>query len=498
MSKRELMFLIIIILGASVIRLWDLGSVGFNNDEAIYSGQAATLAGYKEFAQYFSIYRAHPLLLQYLISVLFSNFGINDTIARIIPALLGIFSIAVTYVIGKILYDRKVAMVSALVVAILPYHIIISRQVLLDVSLSFFFTLTLLFVVLHLNKPKNVYWLYLVGVSAGLSFLSKEVGLFALIATIVCMFLSKTLSFKNLVILISSFLLASSPYWIPILTIQEAHDAALSYWLWQTSRDPNQPDSFYFNIISQEALGYILTGLFSLSVIYALKTRTINEPRIFVLLLWICLPLIFFQFLAVKGYAFVAPLVPAFVILAVSFLFNVWIQRIRYHKIIVAVLVPLIFFFSGPPLHYILQIPPIHLVGSGGEPYTREGAIWIRNNILDNGTFLALDTRTANIIKYYSNNNAYALHANKNPAYSTVDNADIPILNGKINYLVYDVYLARQFPYLKEETKLLDELITKYGGIPIHTEYEHTTDDSRKTTLKPALIIYSLNNIQEN
>jgi len=105
-SKLEFSLLVLIIISASLIRLWDLGAVGFNNDEAIYSGQAATLAGYNEFQNLFTIYRAHPLLLQFMISILFGNFGISDTIARILPSVLGIFTIILTYLIGRTLYDR--------------------------------------------------------------------------------------------------------------------------------------------------------------------------------------------------------------------------------------------------------------------------------------------------------------------------------------------------------------------------------------------------------
>ena len=144
-SKQELWIIILIIISATVLRIWDLGSVGFNNDEAIYSGQAATLAGHKEFSEYFSIYRAHPLLLQFMISILFGIFGIGDVIARIIPAILGILTVIVTYLIGKVLFNRRVATVSALVIAILPYHAIISRQVLLDVSLVFFLHIVTIF-----------------------------------------------------------------------------------------------------------------------------------------------------------------------------------------------------------------------------------------------------------------------------------------------------------------------------------------------------------------
>jgi hypothetical protein len=497
-SKQELGILILIIIFASVLRLWDLGSTGFNNDEAIYSGQAATLAGHKESQQYFSIYRAHPLLLQFMISILFSNFGINDTIARIIPAVLGIFTIIVTYLIGKLLYNTKIATVASIVIAILPYHIVISRQVLLDVSLSFFYTLLLFSIARHFRRPNDVIWLYSIGICSGLSFLSKEVGIFALIASIICIILIKSFSLKNLIIIVASFLLASSPYWIPILTIQEAHDAALAYWHWQTSRDPNQPDSFYFTLISREALGFILTGLFILSVIYAFISKTIKKPEVFILLIWVAIPIILFQFLAVKGYAFLAPVVPPFVLLGVSFLFSEWMQKIPYHRIIIIVLIPLIFIFSGPMLHNFLDIRATHLVGSGGEPYSREGALWIRDNIGDKGVFLTLDTRTANVIKYYSNNNALALHSNNNPAYTRVNNPDLLILNHKIDYLVYEVYLAEQLRYLKDEAKELSQLVTKYNAIPIHIEYETYVDNHGKKLMKPGLIIYSLNPNKED
>jgi hypothetical protein len=149
-------------------------------------------------------------------------------------------------------------------------------------------------------------------------------------------------------------------------------------------------------------------------------------------------------------------------------------------------------------LHYLFQIPPINLVGSGEEPYARDGAIWIRGNVPQEAVFLTLDSRTANIIKYYSNNNAVSLHANKNPAYIEVVSPDLPILNGEIQYLVYEVYLAEQLPYLKEEAREMRQLITKYNGSAIHTEYETNMDINGKKLIKPVLIIYSLGTIKED
>lgn len=498
LPQKEFLLLILITIGAFIPRIWDLGATGFNNDEAIYAGQAATLAGYNEFQKHFSIFRAHPLLLQFINSLMIGTFGINDTIMRIAPAIFGTFTVVVTYIIGRLLYDRKVALLSSIVLTILSYHILLSRQVLLDVPLSFFYTLTFLFVIVYLKKPNQMIWPYFIGLSAGLSFLSKEVGIFALISSIVCLSIVRTISFRNILIIISIFLLASSPYWIPILLIPEANEAAIKYWNWQRSRDPNQSDLFYLNIISQEAVGYVLTGLCIFSIIYAVKSRNIRQPKAFLLLIWISIPLALFHFLAVKGFAFVLPTIPAFVILGISFLFSQWVRKIRSYRILLIAIVPLIFAFSGPPLHYLLQIPPIYLVGSGEEPYARETAIWIKDNIPDEAAFLSLDIRTANIIKYYSNINAFSLHANQNPSYAQVEQPDLAILQGEINYLVYDVYLAERFGYLKEEKSEMEELVLKYDARPIYTVNASYTDKSGNNLLKPAIIIYSLHTMNEN
>lgn len=488
--KKEWLLLIIILLGASFIRLWDVGGDGFNNDESIYGGQAASLAGYKEFEEHFSIFRAHPLLLQYMVSIVFANLGIIDSAARMIPAAFGILTVLVTYLIGKQLYDTKVALTAALVLAFLPYHVVLSRQVLLDVPLTFFFALTLYFLICYLKRTECVHWLFFTGASAGLAFLSKELGIFALVVSIICLFLTKSITIKRICVIMSTFLFASSPFWLPIMTVTEAYDAAVAYWNWQTSRDPNQPSDFYFILIWEEALGYVLTGLFCLSIVYSVKIGSIKEPKVYVLLLWIVIPLVVFQFLTVKGYPFLSTTIPPFVLLGVSFLFSNWMRKVAHYRIVAIAIVPLIFVFVGPMLHYIFHLPPIYLVGSGGEPYTRASALWIKDN-LPQGVFLTLDTRTANVIKFYSNNDAIALHSNNNPSYRHIENPDLPILHGKINYLVYEAFLVDRLPYLKEESRELDQLIVKYNAVPVHEEYE--TVDGKNLT-KPALVVYVLNN----
>ena len=55
---------------ATFLRFWQLDRVGFNSDEAVYSGTAASIAGNDGDAPMFPIFRAHPLFFQILLSVL--------------------------------------------------------------------------------------------------------------------------------------------------------------------------------------------------------------------------------------------------------------------------------------------------------------------------------------------------------------------------------------------------------------------------------------------
>jgi hypothetical protein len=103
-----------------------------------------------------------------------------------------------------------------------------------------------------------------------------------------------------------------------------------------------------------------------------------------------------------------------------------------------------------------------------------------------------MDTPMANIIKYYSNNEVYSLHANKNPAYTKIANSDLSILNGEIDYLVFEKYRIEKAPYLEEEADELLDLVTKYGAIPIYSEYKTPASNAKNTT-DAAIIIYTLN-----
>ncbi len=381
--------------------------------------KSANLAGYHEFSEHFSIFRAHPLFFQFMVSLAFEVFDLIDTNARMISIIFAILTVYVTYLIGSNLFNKNVGLLSSFLLAILPYHIIVSRQAIVDVPYSFFFNLTLFFMIKYVaiirngqNNPGNLnlkneslrlskirdlsfskirslsfkdvihnkigaqIWIYALAVSSGLTFLSKEVGAIALISVLVYLRFRYKFGIINIIFVIGIFILTISPFLIVLTIREEASQNAFLYSQWQLSRPPNHPPSFYFDVLLS-SLGFVLSGLCILAIIYGVISKY-NRDTIILLLTWILIPFTFFQLWPTKGFYYMLPLIPAFVILGTSFLFTNLAKRIHITKkiiILIVVLIPLttgagilIFFPSGEHEY---------LAGSGGLPYAREAGQWI-------------------------------------------------------------------------------------------------------------------------
>ena len=67
-------------------------------------------------------------------------------IGRATTATLGILSIALTYLIGKRMFNQKVGVISALFFSIIPMHVWVSHLVNTDVPMTFFSLLALIFI----------------------------------------------------------------------------------------------------------------------------------------------------------------------------------------------------------------------------------------------------------------------------------------------------------------------------------------------------------------
>lgn len=494
--KNEIFILILIVIISFFLRFYGVGDLGFNNDEAIYVAQAASLADYEEFREHFSIFRAHPLLMQFFVSLSLSLLGISEISARLIPVLMGTGIVFLSYFIAKFIYSKKVAIVSAIIIALLPYHIIISKQVLVDVSFSFFLTLNILLLVIYLKGNTNKgLLLFLIGSCSGFSFLSKEIGLIVLIASIITISLSKKNYIKNITIILSTFLIVTSPYWISFLFIEDAQKSIIEYFNWQSSRPSNHDQIYYLEVLLKESIGYPLSFLVLIFYVHFIFHRKLwNSLTILIPFIWIPILFIFFQIVPIKNFTFLYSIVPLFVIVGISVLFNSQLNKIRFNNIIILILIPVIlisntFFFNN----FVFSLPYYPTLGSESVTFMKDASLWLKENTPKNSTALTLYTHMSNLIKFYSQRDSIALQSNNNPAYDKIDDADFLIVAKKINYIVYEKVQLDNANFLRNEAKKMDEYIKKYNAIPVYTSYANHTNGEGKNSSKPAIIIYAIN-----
>ena len=154
----------ILALGA-VLRVWQLNEVGFNSDEAVYSGQAAAIAEDSGLEDLFPVFRAHPLLLQTVLSLGW-RLDLGVGFERFVVAGMGLVTVYLVYELGKLLYGSRTGLVAALLMALMPYHVVVTRQVLLDGPMTLFATLTLLLLARFVLTQRPG-WLYASGVCDG-------------------------------------------------------------------------------------------------------------------------------------------------------------------------------------------------------------------------------------------------------------------------------------------------------------------------------------------
>ena len=487
--------LIIIISIAFFLRIWDIGWNGFNGDESIYSGQAASLLGNVDFLKDFSVFRAHPLLMQSIVSIVFAIFGIHDVVARIVPVIFGTLTVFMTYLVGKQFFDRNVGLMSCLILALLPFHIVFSRQVLLDVPLSFFITLFLYLVFKYKITRSNIscYW---TGVTCGLCFLSKEVGIITVPIFIVFTLITRIFKTNKLFVFISGFAFSTLPYFFLILLRKDAGNAFLQYSAFQITRDQRILSAQYASTLVNEALGYTLSLLLIVSIFLMWweyrkskdKHTMKYKDQIILLVLTLGMLFLFFQLLPSKGDRFMITLIPPAVILGCSFLSLDTVRKWRPSKWIYVAIVPLVIVTTNVFLSNIFPIQELQISDNLGTPWHREAALWIKNNTPQNAGILTSETRVANIIRFYSNHEVYTVEINRNPSYLQINNPAILILNKNVTILVEDL---RPGPFRNFLNEQLRNYLEIFDAKLVHVAFKHNFDNGIDNKV-PMIRVYEL------
>jgi 4-amino-4-deoxy-L-arabinose transferase-like glycosyltransferase/putative flippase GtrA len=527
-----------ILLVAAAVRLWAIGAVGFNNDEAVYAGQGASLAGDQAYSGLFAIFRAHPLLVQFLNSLPFRFFGVNDVTPRLISVAFGLAGVALAYATGALLYNRRVGLLAAAFLALMPYHVVVTRQALLDGPETTLFLLSV-YEMARFARSGQSRWLYGAAFTMGLTVLAKETAVLLVPVVIAFLLLSPEIRIaaRRQLLAIALFLIAVAPYPAAIL-IGKGTNAAQSFVLWQVLRQANHPWTFYADVIPSAMGPLVLIAGFA-GLLYVLR-RGLWEDRLVVV--WIAIPIAFFELWPVKGYQYLLPLAPAVAILAgLSFdrlLTAATNSTLAYGRVFDRLLASTATSTTSAtsatsttltarrravnrlrrsPQAVVIAVSAVlaitltsiavptagavgstsisgSLAGTGGLPGGRETGAWIRESVPQGAVFLTVGPTMANIVEFYGQRKAYGLSVSpnpirRNPAYDPIVNPDRSLQLNKIQYIVTDIWSAQRSPFFNG---VLRNYVSRYHGVLVYQQSAQTSDSSGRVSTQIVIQIYEV------
>jgi hypothetical protein len=492
------------VMGLAVfLRFWALAATGFNSDEAVYAGTAASIAGDQSMRGMFPVFRAHPLLFQMLVALAQHGHGPSDWWSRSVPAAIGVATVWVTYLLGARMYNRRVGIVAALVMAVMPYDVVVSRQVLLDGLMTLCATVVLYCVVRYAESARLA-WLLAAGTMMGLTILSKETsvvllgglyGFFALTPMI-------RIRIKHIALSVVALAVTAAP--MPIVLILAGRGGTgRNYLLWQAFRRGNHGMLFYAQVLPY-AMGPLVLIAAVLGLVWLRRESTWRER---LLLCWIAVPVAFFTLWPVKGYQYLLPIAPTVAVLAGRTLVELstlgWLRRLGQRlgrswipraSVVVAVLVTAVS-LAVPAWARVNPAPDgTFLAGTGGLPGGREAGTWVLDHVPAHAQLLAIGPSMANVLEYYGRHRVYALSVStnpndRNPAYVPVPNPDRSLRNGEFQYIVWDSYTAARAKFFGDEAL---RLIDKYHGVAVDTVTQTVRGPSGQLVVQPVIVIYEV------
>jgi len=170
--------LVLLTLVTISLRFVNLGYSEFQGDEirTLYTGGST-------FTEFLLTQRKGPI--QYLVAyfIRLVSGGNSEFLTRLPFALVGALSVVFLYLIVKEVFDRRVALVAALLFSVNGFFVAFSRIVQYQ-SFNYFLNLLALYFFILLNKSKSVKYLYLGSLALGLGFLAHYDSVFYILPSL--------------------------------------------------------------------------------------------------------------------------------------------------------------------------------------------------------------------------------------------------------------------------------------------------------------------------
>ncbi len=500
-SRRSRLILLGILAVGALLRVWQINAVGLNSDEAVYSGQGASIAGTPELEPYFPMFRAHPLVFQTLVSFGY-QLHLSPVFGRFVAAALGVVTIWLVYATGKLLYGRRAGLIAAAIVALMPYHVIVTRQILLDGPMVLWTTATL-YMVARWALTERLRWLLAAAATFALTVLTKETSviLFGAMFAFVALTPALRVTLWQLVVGGALFVVLVSAYPLS-LSLAGATRTGGNFVAWQLFRRPNHEWTFYPATVPV-AIG-LLVCLAAAGGLYLLRRdRSWRET---LLLSWIAVPAAFFELFPVKGFQYLLPAAPAVALLAGRALAH-WDVRefpgpgslvaryVRLDLLKPAVVAVVLLSLAIPSWRKIQpSTASTFLAGSGGLPGGRETGRWIDRHIPRGAKLMTVGPSMANVLQFYGHRKMYGLSVStnplhRNPVYEPLKNPDRLIRDNELQYVVWDAFSAGRAPFF---ARRLLRYVERYNGNVAYSQTVRVKGASGRWVRRPVITIYAV------
>jgi len=174
--KYDLFIAFSLFLISMVLRLINYTKLSTYVDEMIYYNQAYSILSYN-WSWPFEDMQANPPFIPYVLAILTYLFGGGLEVFRLVSILAGSLSVYVMYFLGKKLFNRRVGILSAILLTFSSYHILYSKIIMLESTVIFFILTSIYYFYKSCDKKRDIKYACISGVFVGLATITKWVGL---------------------------------------------------------------------------------------------------------------------------------------------------------------------------------------------------------------------------------------------------------------------------------------------------------------------------------